>query len=119
MLATDDELKALIVTRLGLIDEGGFEKIRVVATRLRIPVDRALAERGVIPISFLLRELAMDWGVGFIDLQVLTSILMRSAPFPRNTRAGGSSSRSKRRTASSGWPCTIRATRQRSRRSNR
>jgi len=70
MLATDDELKALIVTRLGLIDEGEFDKIRVVAARLRIPVDRALAERGVIPISFLLRELAMDWGVGFIDLQV-------------------------------------------------
>ena len=70
MLATDDELKALIVTRLGLIDEGEFEKIRVVASRLRIPVDRALAERGVIPISFLLRELAQDWGVGFIDLQV-------------------------------------------------
>ena len=70
MLATDDELKALIVTRLGLIDEGEFDKIRVVASRLRIPVDRALAERGVIPISFLLRELAMDWGVGFIDLQV-------------------------------------------------
>jgi len=70
VLATDDELKALIVTRLGLIDEGEFEKIRVVAARLRIPVDRALAERGVIPISFLLRELAMDWGVGFIDLQV-------------------------------------------------
>ena len=70
MLATDDELKALIVTRLGLIDEGEFDKIRVVAARLRIPVDRALAERGVIPISFLLRELAQDWGVGFIDLQV-------------------------------------------------
>jgi len=70
MLATDEELKELIVKRLGLIDEVEFERIRVVATRLRIPVDRALAERGVIPMTFLLRELAQDWGVGFIDLQV-------------------------------------------------
>ena len=70
MLASDDELKALIVTRLGLVDEAEFEKIRVVATRLRIPVDRALAERGVIPMTFLLKELAQDWSVGFIDLQV-------------------------------------------------
>ena len=87
MLATDDELKALIVTRLGLIDEGEFEKIRVVATRLRIPVDRALAERGVIPISFLLRELARTGAWASSTSRWLTSILMRSAPFPRNTRA--------------------------------
>jgi len=61
MLATDEELKELIVKRLGLVDEAEFEKIRVVAARLRIPVDRALAERGVIPMSFLLKELAQDW----------------------------------------------------------
>ena len=28
MVATDEELKALVVTRLGLIDEAEFEKIR-------------------------------------------------------------------------------------------
>src|SRR5258705_4611995 len=69
MLAADEELKELIVKRLGLVDEAEFEKIRVVATRLRLPVDRALAERGVIPMSFLLKELAQDWSVSFIDLQ--------------------------------------------------
>ena len=68
MLATDEELKELIVKRLGLVDEAEFERIRVVATRLRLPVDRALVERGVIPMSFLLKELAQDWSVGFIDL---------------------------------------------------
>ncbi len=87
MLATDDELKELIVKRLGLIDEAEFEKIRVVAARLRIPVDRALAERGVIPISFLLRELARTGAWASSTSRWLTSSPMRSAPFPRNTRA--------------------------------
>ena len=40
------------------------------ATRLKIPLERALAERGRIPIAFLLAQLAQAWEVGFIELKV-------------------------------------------------
>ncbi len=70
VLATDEELRALVVVRLGLVEDPDFEKLRATAARLRIPLDRALGERGVIPTSFLLQELAQQWDVGFIDLEV-------------------------------------------------
>ena len=67
---SEEELKALLVTQLEVLEEGEFEKARRMAARLRIPLDRALVERGRIPFGFLLKHLAESWGVGFIDLKV-------------------------------------------------
>jgi len=47
MLASDEELKTLIVTRLGLGGEAEFEKIRTMSTRLRIPLERAMFQDGI------------------------------------------------------------------------
>jgi type IV pilus assembly protein PilB len=65
----EEELRALFVTKLEMIDQAEFDKARNMATRLRIPIERALAERGRIPLPFLLEQLADAWGVGFLDLK--------------------------------------------------
>ena len=67
---TDAELKALLVDQLEMVDMAEFEKAQQMAARLKIPLERALAERGRIPISFLLAQLAQAWEVGFIELKV-------------------------------------------------
>src|SRR5712691_11843787 len=58
------------VGELGLVDEAEFERARLMATRLKMPLERAVAERGRFPFAFLLEQLAQAWGVGFIDLKV-------------------------------------------------
>jgi len=68
--ATPEELRELLVTRLAVIDEAEFDRARAMATRLRIPLERALVERGRIPFGFLLEQLAQTWGVGFIELKI-------------------------------------------------
>jgi type II secretory ATPase GspE/PulE/Tfp pilus assembly ATPase PilB-like protein len=67
---TDEELFDLLVRRVEVIDETGFERARLTARRFRIPLERALVERGRIPLPFLLEQLAEAWGVGFVDLRV-------------------------------------------------
>jgi type IV pilus assembly protein PilB len=67
---TTEELKTLLVDQLESIDEVGFEKARVMANQLKIPLERTLVERGHIPMGFLLQQLAQTWGVNFIDLKV-------------------------------------------------
>lgn len=67
---SDGELKALLVDQLELVDTAEFEKAQQMATRLKIPLERALAERGRFPLSFLLAQLAQAWDVGFIELKV-------------------------------------------------
>ncbi len=67
---TDGELRTLLVEQLELVDAAEFEKAQQMAARLKIPLERALAERGRIPISFLLAQLAQAWEVGFIELKV-------------------------------------------------
>jgi type IV pilus assembly protein PilB len=69
-LVTVEELRALLVEQMELVDAAEFEKAQQMATRLKIPLERALAERGRIPIDFLLAQLAQAWEVGFIDLKV-------------------------------------------------
>jgi type II secretory ATPase GspE/PulE/Tfp pilus assembly ATPase PilB-like protein len=68
--ATAEELKRLLVDQLEVIDAAAFEKARTMANRLRIPLERSLAERGHIPLGFLLQQLAQACGVGFIDLKI-------------------------------------------------
>jgi type IV pilus assembly protein PilB len=67
---TDDELKTLLVDQMELVDAAEFEKAQQMATRLKIPLERALAERGRFPLAFLLAQLAQAWDVGFIELKV-------------------------------------------------
>ena len=67
---TAEELKSLLVEELEVIDEVAFEKARIMANRLRIPLERTLAERGHVPLGFLLQQLAQAWDVGFIDLKI-------------------------------------------------
>jgi type IV pilus assembly protein PilB len=67
---SDDELKTLLVDQMELVDAAEFEKAQQMAARLKIPLERALAERGRIPISFLLAQLAQAWDVGYIELKV-------------------------------------------------
>ena len=66
----EDELRDLLVTRLEVLDEAEFGRARTTAARLRIPLERALADRSRVPFDFLLEQLAQLWGVGFIDLKV-------------------------------------------------
>ncbi|MFQ5899416.1 MAG: GspE/PulE family protein [Candidatus Methylomirabilia bacterium] len=67
---TEEELRTLLVTQLEVIEEAEFDKARKMANWLRIPLERALVERGSIPSGFLLEQLAQAWGVGFIDLKI-------------------------------------------------
>jgi type IV pilus assembly protein PilB len=67
---TAEELKTLLVDELEVIDAVAFEKARTMANRLRVPLERTLAERGHIPLRFLLQQLAQAWDVGFIDLKI-------------------------------------------------
>ena len=66
----EDELRDLLVTRLEVLDEAEFGRARTTSARLRIPLERALADRSRVPFDFLLEQLAQLWGVGFIDLKV-------------------------------------------------
>src|SRR5207244_2925478 len=67
--ASEDELRDLLVTRMEIIDAPEFDRAHAMAQRLRLPLERAVVERGRIPFTFLLEQLAATWGVGFIDLK--------------------------------------------------
>jgi type II secretory ATPase GspE/PulE/Tfp pilus assembly ATPase PilB-like protein len=67
---TPEELKSLLVDQLEVIDEAAFDKASNMANRLRVPLEHTLAERGHIPLGFLLQQLAQAWDVGFIDLKI-------------------------------------------------
>lgn len=66
----EEELRGLLVGTLEIVDDAEFEKARKMAKRLRIPLERALVERGRIPFGFLLEQFAQAWGVDFIDIKV-------------------------------------------------
>jgi type II secretory ATPase GspE/PulE/Tfp pilus assembly ATPase PilB-like protein len=70
MEVSAQELKSLLVDQLEVIDEAAFEKARAMANRLRVPIEYTLAERGHIPLGFLVQQLAQAWDVGFIDLKI-------------------------------------------------
>ena len=79
---TDDEFRALLVDGLQVLDAGEFERARATAARLRVPLERALVERGRIPLAFLLRQLADAWGVAYVDLKVsdVSADVLKSLP---------------------------------------
>ena len=53
----DEELRSLLVTELGVLDDVDFEKARRLSERLRVPLERTLVEQGRIPHNFLLEHL--------------------------------------------------------------
>jgi type IV pilus assembly protein PilB len=65
----EEDLRALFVRDLEVIDDAEFERARAMAARLRIPLEMAVVERGRLPLGFVLEQLAQRWGVGFIDLK--------------------------------------------------
>ena len=67
---TEDEFRTLLVDQLELLDAGEFEKARRTAARFRVPLERAIVERGRVPLGFILEQIAAAWGVGFVDLKV-------------------------------------------------
>ena len=69
---SDEELKALLVTQLEVMDESEFEKVRTLAARFKIPFEQAVVERGGVPLRFLLEQLSKAWGVEFAELRAST-----------------------------------------------
>ncbi|MEE8492665.1 MAG: GspE/PulE family protein [Nitrospirales bacterium] len=67
---TEEELRSLLVTELGVLDQADFEKARTLAGRLRVPLERTLVEQGRIPHNFLLQHLAQSWNVSFTELMI-------------------------------------------------
>ena len=67
---SESELRALLVTELEAVEETEFGKALLMSDRLKIPLERALAERGRFPFDFLLVHLAQAWKVGFADLRM-------------------------------------------------
>ncbi|HVQ75480.1 MAG TPA: GspE/PulE family protein [Candidatus Binatia bacterium] len=70
LMVSEEELRTLVVTQMELVDGPQFDRARTMAARLKIPLERALADQGRIPFTFLLEQLAQAWGVGFTDLRV-------------------------------------------------
>jgi type IV pilus assembly protein PilB len=64
------ELQKLVVEKLGLLDGTEFESASRSARRLGIPLEQAVAERGQLPVPFLLKQLAESWGVHFTELRI-------------------------------------------------
>jgi type II secretory ATPase GspE/PulE/Tfp pilus assembly ATPase PilB-like protein len=79
---TENELRQLLVEDLQVLDAAEFARACATAARLRVPLERALVERGRIPLAFLLRQLADGWGVAFVDLKVsdVSAEVMRTLP---------------------------------------
>jgi type IV pilus assembly protein PilB len=67
---SEAELRELLVTRLEVMGADEFDRARRTAGRLRVPLERAVVERGRIPFGFLLEHLAESWGVGYTDLRL-------------------------------------------------
>ena len=67
---SEEELRQLVVDRIGIIDKAEFEKAQTMAKRLVVPIEQALVERGRIPYKFLLKQLADSWGISFVDLKI-------------------------------------------------
>lgn len=67
---SEEELRALFVVHLGVIDQSDFDRASKLAKRLRTPLTHTLVEQGRIPQAFLLDQLARSWNVGFVELKI-------------------------------------------------
>lgn len=67
---SEEEFRTLLVDHLEIVDTKEFDRACALARRLGVPLERALTERGRVPLDFLLQQLAHAWGVGFVDLKL-------------------------------------------------
>ena len=67
---TEEETRRLVVDELELLTASEFEASRMLSQKLRVPIEQAVAERGRVPLAFLLAQVASSWDVGFTDLKV-------------------------------------------------
>jgi type IV pilus assembly protein PilB len=67
---TGQEARELFVRSLELLTDAEFDAAAELSRKLRIPLERALADRGRIPLRFLLEQIAGSWGVKYTDLKV-------------------------------------------------
>ena len=67
---SNEELQALLVEELGVIEQADFNRASALAQRLRTPLIHTLVEQGRIPQAFLLDQLARSWNVRFVDLTI-------------------------------------------------
>jgi type IV pilus assembly protein PilB len=64
------EVRQLFVDTLDLLTAEEFEAAEELSRQLRMPLVRAVADRGRIPLPFLLEQLAESWGVKYAELKV-------------------------------------------------
>jgi type IV pilus assembly protein PilB len=69
---TEPEARRIFVNQLDLLSSDEFDAARDLARRLRIPLERAISDRGRIPLRFLFEQLATTWGVRYTDLAIST-----------------------------------------------
>jgi type IV pilus assembly protein PilB len=65
----DAEARTLFVEELDLVNAEEFEICRTLAQRLKAPIEQVVAERGRVPLRFVLEQIAGSWGVQFTDLK--------------------------------------------------
>jgi len=97
---SEQELRTILVEELEVVVDDDFEQARIMARRLRVPLERALVERTRVPFRFILEQIALAWGVGFIDLKtgdvnrdallLVPEDLSRAKTLVAFARAGGS-----------------------------
>jgi type IV pilus assembly protein PilB len=67
---TEAELRDLFVDRLDVLTASAFDEVSAAAKRLRVPLERAIAERARLPVGFLHEQLADLWEVPFSELRI-------------------------------------------------
>jgi type IV pilus assembly protein PilB len=66
---TEAEARALFVDQLELVNAEEFETCQSLARRMRVPIEQTIAERGRVPLRFVLEQIADSWGVQFTELK--------------------------------------------------
>jgi type IV pilus assembly protein PilB len=65
-----NERRVLLVELRGLMTQEEFELAHSMADRFQMPLEEALAERGRVPLRFILEQIAGLWDIKFTDLNV-------------------------------------------------
>jgi type IV pilus assembly protein PilB len=64
----EGELRDLLVSKLHVLETTEFDHAAEIAEQRRIPLVKALIEDGHIPPAFIFDQLALSWGIKYIDL---------------------------------------------------
>ena len=76
------ETKRLFVDDLAVVTTDDFEKSQSLARKLHIPIEQAIAERGRVPMQFIMEQVAASWGLQFTALKTsaINPVIMRMIP---------------------------------------